>query len=57
MAKSVSLFLFFDVVSLILNRREGMGTYKGRPMLRTPVSVRACVGVGKVTVPNEKDET
>ena len=35
----------------------GWESYKGIPMLRTPVSVRACVGVVKVTVPNEKDET
>jgi len=30
---------------------------KGRPMVRKPVSVRACVGVVKVTVPKLKDET
>ena len=45
------------VVSLILFK-NGMGELtKGDQMLRTPVSVRACLGVVKVTVSNEKDET
>ena len=34
-----------------------MGSYKGRPMERTPVSVRACEGVVKLTIPKLKDET
>ena len=41
----------------MLSRIGERGSYKGRPMVRTPVSVRANVGVVKLTMPKLKDET
>ena len=58
MSKIMSLIIFLKQYVIIDVLKIGeRGSYKGRPILRTPVSVRACVGVVKVTVPKLKDET
>ena len=57
MAKNVSLIILERVIIIIeVIYKKRLRSYVGRPMLRTPVSVRACVGVGKVTVPKSRDE-